>query len=109
MKYLPVIVALLLAISTNAQVRKLQVEPNHSTVGFRISIAGFTEVTGKFGDFKINMDWNDEDVSASTIQAEIQATSINTGIPDRDEHLRTADFFEVDKYPVIIFESDSIQ
>lgn len=109
MKCLPLFVAILMAISTNAQVRKLQVEPNHSTVGFRISIAGFSEVTGKFSDFKINMDWNDEDVAASTVQAEIQATSINTGIPDRDEHLRTADFFEVDKYPVIIFKSDSIQ
>lgn len=109
MKYFLFLSALLFAISINAQVRKLKIEPNHSTVGFRISISGFTEVTGKFGDCKINMDWNDDDITASTINAEIQAASINTGIPDRDEHLRTADFFDVEKHPTITFVSDSIQ
>lgn len=92
-----------------AQERKLQVEPNHSTVGFSISIAGFSEVTGKFTDFQILVDWDDTQMIAKGISAEIQATSINTGIPDRDTHLRTADFFEVEAYPTITFKSDSIQ
>jgi len=92
-----------------AQIRELTVEPNHSTVGFRISIAGFSEVTGKFGDFNIDLDWNEEDISASKLSAEIQVNSINTGIPARDEHLRTADFFDAEKYPVIAFKSDTIQ
>ncbi len=109
MKQLVFLLALLFTTTSDAQIRKLKVEPNHSTVGFRISIAGFTEVTGKFGEFKINMDWDEEDVTASTIHAEVQAASINTGISDRDGHLRTADFFDVEKYPTITFESDSIQ
>ena len=109
MKQLFFLFAISLAISANAQIRKLKVEPNHSTVGFRISISGFTAITGKFGDYKINMDWNGENITASTIDAEIQATSINTGIPDRDDHLRSADFFDVEKYPTITFKSDSIK
>ena len=91
-----------------SQVRHLQVEPNHSTVGFAIPIAGFSEVTGKFTDYQILLDWNDEDFSKSKISATIQASSINTGIPDRDDHLRTKDFFDVEKFPTITFESDSI-
>lgn len=109
MKQVFFLIALFISISAAAQVRNLKVEPNHSTVGFRISISGFTEVTGKFSDFEIRMDWDDEDITKSTIEAEIQATSINTGIPDRDDHLRTADFFDVEKYPTITFKSDSIR
>ncbi|MEO1258609.1 MAG: YceI family protein [Bacteroidota bacterium] len=109
MKQVLCLFTFLMAISAAAQVRKLKVEPNHSTVGFRISISGFTAVTGKFTDYEIKMDWNDEEITASTIDASIQAASINTGIPDRDDHLRTADFFDVEKYPLITFKSDSIQ
>ena len=109
MKYLSIALFLVGTLFMHAQIRELQVEPNHSTVGFRISIAGFSEVTGKFGDFKIDLNWNGENLTESSLSAEIEAKSINTGIPARDEHLRTADFFDVEKYPLITFKSDSIQ
>ena len=47
-------------ISVMSQTKKLAVESNHSTIGFNISIAGFTRVTGKFTDYSIAMDWNDK-------------------------------------------------
>lgn len=109
MKNLIFILLSFFTFSLQAQTRKLKVEPNHSTIGFRISISGFTEVTGKFSDYEINLDWNEEDITASTISAKIKAESIDTGIDGRDEHLRSADFFDVEKYPEITFESDSIQ
>ena len=96
-------------VVSNSQVRELQVEPNHSTIGFRISIAGFSAVTGKFTDFSIDLDWNESEITSSKLASEIQVKSITTGIPARDEHLRTSDFFDVEKYPLITFESDSIQ
>ena len=99
----------LLVNSSYAQVRQLAVEPNHSTVGFRLSISGFTEITGKFTDFSIDMDVNEEDFQKSTFDASIKAESINTGIPERDQHLRSADFFDVENYPNITFTSDSIR
>ena len=109
MKTVLLLFATLFALPLLAQNRQLEVEPNHSTVGFRISISGFTEVTGKFTDYDIFLDWQDNDIAASSIQAEIQVASINTGIPDRDEHLRSEDFFDEATYPVISFSSDSIQ
>lgn len=99
----------LLSFSVMAQERFLKVESNHSTVGFNIPIAGFTQVTGKFTDFEILLDWNDADVTASTISATIQTVSINTGIPDRDTHLASSDFFDTETYPTITFVSDAIK
>ncbi len=109
MKSILLSVCLFLAFSGNAQIRKLQVESNHSTIGFNISIANFTKVTGKFTDYEILVDWNDEKIVNSKISAVIQAASINTGIPERDTHLQSADFFDVSNFPTITFTSDSIR
>lgn len=93
----------------SAQTQHLTVEPNHSTIGFRIPISnGITLVTGKFMDFDLSLTLIDGDWAKSSAQFTIQATSINTGIDDRDEHLRSADFFEVEKYPTITFVSEKI-
>lgn len=92
----------------SAQQVVLTAEPNHSTIGFRIDIAGFTMVTGKFTDYTIDIDMNENIVDAK-FRATIQASSIHTGIPDRDDHLRTEDFFNVDSFPTITFLSEQIQ
>lgn len=91
------------------QTKRLAVEPNHSTIGFNVSIAGFTQVTGKFTDYELNLDWNESNTDSIKISTAIKVNSINTGIPERDAHLRTADFFDADNFPLITFESDSIQ
>lgn len=109
MKRLLTLTLFFCSISSMAQTKKLKVESNHSTVGFSISIAGFTKVTGKFTDYEIALDWNEKHIDSSSISATIQVASINTGIPDRDAHLRTADFFDADTYPTIEFQSDSIK
>lgn len=89
MKCLIIIILSLSFISVQAQQRKLQVEPNHSTVGFDKSIAGFSIVTGKFTDFQIYVDWDDTNMIATNMYAEIKASSINTGILDRDTHYKS--------------------
>ena len=104
--------SLLLAGSLLGQdkTRWLTVEPNHSTIGFRVPISGgVTLVTGKFTDFDLELQLVNEDWTKSNASFTIQATSINTGIPDRDQHLRSADFFEVEAYPTITFASKNIQ
>ncbi|MBX2874980.1 MAG: YceI family protein [Saprospiraceae bacterium] len=90
--------------------RWLTVEPNHSTIGFRVPISGgVTLVTGKFTDFDLELALVNEDWTQSEATFSIQAESINTGIPDRDQHLRSADFFDVEQYPTITFTSKTIK
>ena len=88
---------------------KLVAETNHSTVGFSVPISnGLTRITGKFTDFSIDINYVDKYQTKSSFSVSINIASINTGIPARDEDLKTKDFFEIDKYPQATFLSDSI-
>lgn len=87
---------------------KLVVEPNHSTIGFAISIAKITRVTGKFKDYEINIDYREEDIAKSLVDIKIKVASIDTGIEDRDKDLQSETFFHSEKYPEITFKSHSI-
>lgn len=89
--------------------RPLIVESNHSTVQFVVPISnGMTRVTGKFNDYSIDINYNDDDFTKSTFNVKIKVESIDTGIDARDEHLRTTDFFDVEKFPEITFVSNKI-
>lgn len=93
----------------DTETRPLTVESNHSTVQFIVPISnGITRVTGKFNEYTIDIDYNDEDFTQSTISATIKVESIDTGIDARDDHLRTADFFDVEQFPEITFISEEI-
>jgi len=88
---------------------KLGVESNHSTIQFTVPIAnGITKVTGKFTEYEMDIDYDSINFTNSKISLIIRAESINTGILGRDEHLRTADFFDTETYPTITFMSSSI-
>ena len=89
---------------------KLVVEPNHSTIGFAIPIGGgTTRVTGKFMNFEIELDYDQSDFTKTSITANIKTESINTGINDRDNDLRSEIFFFTEEHPEIIFTSDYIE
>lgn len=84
----------------------LPIDTNHSTIGFSTPIlGGLSEVTGKFTEFEITFEVNEKDMAKSTLKAVIVAESIDTGIDQRDRHLRSRDFFDVRKFPEIVFES----
>lgn len=86
------------------------IDTNHSTIGFSVSILnGLSKVTGKFTDFTVTLKKDENDISKSSVSVVIQAKSINTGIEERDNHLRTADFLNVEKYPEITFRSRRIE
>lgn len=91
------------------QTRYLTVEPNHSTIGFEIPIAGgITTVTGKFIDFDLELELIDGDWTNTTVKFTIQVSSINTGIDGRDNDLQSENFFHVQKYRKITFISNRI-
>ncbi|HEX8633654.1 MAG TPA: YceI family protein [Pyrinomonadaceae bacterium] len=111
-KHLPVaLLALLLAfIPVHSAVTKYAADAAHSNVGFSMPIlGGLSSVSGKFTDFTVEIVYDDQDVTKSTVNAVIKATSIDTGIERRDAHLRNADFFDVEKFPEITFRSTRIE
>ena len=79
------------------------IDPAHSTVGFAVTHMVINTVHGKFNDFsgKLSLDGNELKEASGTIQAK----SIDTGIERRDNHLRSADFFDTAKFPTISFQS----
>ncbi|MDH3255172.1 MAG: YceI family protein [Acidobacteriota bacterium] len=80
----------------------------HTEINFSIKHF-FTPVSGNFSDFEIDLDYNAEEPEKSTVEARIKVASINTGNERRDNHLRTADWFEVDTYPDMTFKSTSVR
>ena len=90
--------------------RQYPIDVNHSNVGFSVPIlSGLSHVKGKFTDFTVTLNNNEKDITKSSVNVVIKAASISTGIPARDNHLRTADFFDAEKYPEITFQSTRIE
>jgi polyisoprenoid-binding protein YceI len=83
-----------------------QVDPAHSSVGFRVKHLMIATVKGRFTDFAGTFEARED--GALEASGTIQAASIDTDEPKRDEHLRSADFFEAARYPEISFVSTEI-
>lgn len=81
----------------------------HSFIGFKVRHMGLVEVPGFFRDFTGEVNFDSKDVSKSTVAFKAMTTSVDTGVPGRDKHLRTADFFEVEKYPEMTFASTKVE
>src|SRR3954469_9498285 len=80
-----------------------RVDPAHSSVQFAVKHMGIATVRGKFTRFEGTLEVG-EDLGSSRAYGKVDAASIDTDEPDRDAHLRSADFFDVDHYPEITFE-----
>ncbi|WP_182049385.1 YceI family protein [Changpingibacter yushuensis] len=84
------------------------IDPSHSTLGFTVRHAGIGKTRGSFEEFSGSISVADESTPAgASAAATINAASVNTGNGDRDNHLRSADFFEVEKFPEWTFTSTS--
>ena len=107
------LIILVVAVGIAAQVstgRQYPIDMNHSTVGFSVPImGGLSKVSGKFTDFNINLTNDEKDITKSSVNVVIKTASVDTGIEGRDKHLRTADFFDVEKFPEITFQSSRIE
>src|SRR5687767_11635161 len=86
-----------------------QIDPTHSAVEFAVKHMMFTTVRGRFKDVKGTIEVDEQNPDRSTVNVEIAAASIDTGVPDRDGHLRSADFFDVENHPTITFRSKRVE
>jgi polyisoprenoid-binding protein YceI len=80
----------------------------HSFIGFKIRHMGLIEVPGFFRDFTGSVNYDAADITKSTVEFSAKTASVDTGVAPRDKHLRTADFFEVEKYPDMTFKSTKV-
>jgi polyisoprenoid-binding protein YceI len=85
-----------------------RVDAAHSKVGFAVKHMGVATVRGEFGEFDGTLEVGD-DLASSHASGTVKAASVDTNQEGRDTHLRSADFFEVDKYPEISFSSTKIE
>src|SRR5688500_14959839 len=86
-----------------------RIDPAHSVIGFAIRHYEISLVRGRFRDFSGNIHYDDKDVTKSSVEFAAKIESINTGVDRRDAHLRTADFFDVAKYPEMTFKSTRVE
>jgi polyisoprenoid-binding protein YceI len=85
------------------------IDPSHSEVGFVARHAMVTKVRGSFTQFEGSGYFDAENPATSHLSLTIQVSSVNTRNADRDNHLRSGDFFDVEQYPVITFVSTSVE
>ncbi|MCB0535974.1 MAG: YceI family protein [Saprospiraceae bacterium] len=88
---------------TQAQDAKWAFDGMHSNIGFSVSHMGISMIEGEFNEFSGEVTTSKEDFSDAKVVFTIKSASINTDVAPRDEHLKSADFFDVEKYPEIKF------
>lgn len=88
---------------------KWSVDPAHSEVGFKVKHMMITNVSGTFGKFDVNVETKDDDFSTANIDFTADVNSITTANTDRDNHLKSADFFDAGNYPQLKFVSSKME
>jgi polyisoprenoid-binding protein YceI len=92
---------------TSTALRTLVVDKAHSEAFFTVRHL-ITKVRGRFRDFEGAIQYDEAQPEHSFVRFVIQADSIDTNEPDRDKHLRSADFFDVERTPTIVFQSSRV-
>lgn len=84
------------------------IDPSHSNIGFKVKHMMFTNISGKFNKYEANIVTTGDDFSSAQINFSADVSSVNTQNEDRDNHLRSADFFDADQFPQLTFKSSSL-
>jgi len=99
---------LLTGISAFAESSTWVIDKNHSQVNFQIRHLGVSNVRGSISGVTGTVVWDDKDPSKSSVEATIDATTVSTNNEKRDTHLKSPDFFNVEKFPTLTFKSTSV-
>lgn len=85
------------------------IDPSHSAVEFSVKHMMFATSRGRFSEVQGTIALDNENVADSTVEVEIAAASVDTRDAKRDEHLKSADFFDVEQFPALIFKSTQVE
>jgi polyisoprenoid-binding protein YceI len=94
-------------VTTTTATTTYAIDKAHSEAAFQVRHL-LTKVRGRFSDFAGTIEYDAEQPERSVVKATIQAASVDTNEADRDKHLRSTDFFDVDQYPALTFTSTRI-
>lgn len=108
-RILVLIVALAMFVPCEAMAQTFTLSPANTSIQFRVKNLGIMNVKGSFEKFKGTVDLNEADITRSTVDVSIETASITTGIDKRDNHLRSADFFDTAKFPVMKFTATALE
>ena len=108
-RLLVIILSAALLAPLNVLAATYSLDPAHTTIGFKVKHLMIANVKGVFEKFKGTVVIDDGDISKSKVNVSIEMASINSNIAKRDEHLRSGDFFDVAKYPVMTFDSTKVE
>jgi polyisoprenoid-binding protein YceI len=103
-----IVLTLFFTFPVLSQAATWQIDPDHSSFQFKVRHLMVSNVKGDFTKVKGAVTMDDKDISNLNVELTIDAASVNTGHAKRDEHLRASDFFDVAKYPTIIFVSKKV-
>ena len=103
-----IVLTLFFTFPVLSQAAAWQIDPDHSSFQFKVRHLMVSNVKGDFTKVKGTVTMDDKDTSNLNVELTIDAASVNTGHAQRDEHLRASDFFDVAKYPTIIFVSKKV-
>ncbi len=106
---LPPVAIAVLTLSCASWASTWEIDPMHSAASFTVRHMMVSNVRGEFGKTTGTLNLDDKDVSHSTAEATIDTTTLDTRVPNRDKHLKSPDFFDVEKYPTITFKSTSFK
>ena len=85
------------------------IDPAHSIAEFKVKHMMISNVKGRFSKFSGALFFDESDLGNSRVEVSIEAASIQTGEDQRDAHLKSADFFDVEKFPTLTFKSKGIR
>lgn len=109
MSRLPAILLVLAATAPRAEPAPWQLDHAHTQVFFTVSHLGFTEMLGQFRKFDAKLSLDPEDWSRSSVEATIEAGSVDMNHDGLNEHLRNEDFFDVERFPTLQFRSTKVE
>jgi polyisoprenoid-binding protein YceI len=101
--------AMTLSPVLRAQAETWRIDPSHSSAQFTVRHMMISKVRGQFGGVKGTVVYDPKNPTASTVEATIDASTVNTGQAKRDSDLKSAEFFDVKRYPEIKFKSKSVE
>jgi polyisoprenoid-binding protein YceI len=106
---LSAILAAAFAFSAAAATTTWQIDPAHTAASFAVKHLMISTVRGEFKGITGSVNWDDQDITKSTVDVTIDAKTVDTNEPNRDKDLKSDHFFDVEKYPNITFKSKKVE